>query len=57
LTDVDLRTAARADFERRTDGFTYSSPLPADQRQPIDLPDWITTDGSAEAVAGLESRA
>lgn len=57
LIDADLRTAARADFERRTDGFTYSSPLPADQRQPIDLPDWMTTDGSAEAVAELESRA
>lgn len=57
MTDADLRTAARADFDRRTDGFTYSSPLPADQKHPIDLPDWITTDGSAEAVAALERRA
>ena len=56
LTDADLRTAARADFERRTDGFTYSSPLrPSDSRSTC--PDRITTDGSAEAVAGLESRA
>lgn len=56
LTDADLRAAARADFDRRTEGFTYTSPLPADQRHPIDLPQWMIADGSVEAVAGLESR-
>jgi len=34
LTDDDLRTAARADFERRTDGFEYLSPISADQAGP-----------------------
>jgi aminobenzoyl-glutamate utilization protein B len=34
LTDADLRAAARADFERRTDGFEYVSPIPEDQAGP-----------------------
>lgn len=54
LTDADLRAAARADFERRTNAFTYTSPLPADQKHPLDLPPWMITDGSTEAIAALE---
>lgn len=54
LTDTDLRAAARADFERRTNGFTYTSPLPADQQHPLELPAWMITDGSTEAIAALE---
>ncbi len=34
FTDEELRDAARADFERRTDGFEYVSPIPADQAGP-----------------------
>ena len=34
LTDAELRKAARADFERRTEGFTYVSPLPPYQASP-----------------------
>jgi aminobenzoyl-glutamate utilization protein B len=34
LTDAALRDAARADFERRTEGFEYVSPIPADQAGP-----------------------
>jgi aminobenzoyl-glutamate utilization protein B len=34
LTDDELRTAARADFARRTDGFEYVSPIPEGQEGP-----------------------
>lgn len=34
LTDADLRARARADFERRTDGVEYVSPIPEDQTGP-----------------------
>lgn len=34
LTDDELRDAARADFERRTDGFEYISPIPPGQQHP-----------------------
>lgn len=34
VTDAELRAAARADFERRTQGFEYVSPLPAGQTRP-----------------------
>jgi aminobenzoyl-glutamate utilization protein B len=57
LTDADLRTAARADFERRTKGLTYKSPLPDDQKYPFALPQWMDTDGSTEAVGGMARHA
>lgn len=34
VTDAELRAAARADFERRTEGFEYVSPLPEGQTSP-----------------------
>jgi len=34
LTDAELRDAARADFERRTAGFEYVSPIPREQTGP-----------------------
>jgi aminobenzoyl-glutamate utilization protein B len=34
LTDAELREAARADFERRTDGVEYVSPIPEGQAGP-----------------------
>lgn len=54
LTDDQLRAQARADLDRRRGGYHYVSPLPPDQRHPIDLPDWLITDGSAEAIGSLE---
>jgi aminobenzoyl-glutamate utilization protein B len=53
LTDAELRTSARADFAKRTEGFTYVSPLSPEQKQPLGLPDWLNSDGSAEALAGM----
>lgn len=54
LTDAELRAAARADFAQRTANFTYVSPLPPTQRQPMGLPEWLNTDGTTEAMASLE---
>jgi aminobenzoyl-glutamate utilization protein B len=54
LTDSELRAAARADLDRRRGDYAYVSPLPPDQRHPIDLPGWLITDGSAEAMGALE---
>lgn len=54
LTDDALREAARADFAKRTEGFTYVSPLSPEQKRPLGLPEWMSTDGSTEAVGGLE---
>ena len=53
LTDAELRGAARADFVRRTEGFTYVSPLPAEQTHPYYLPEWLNNDGSVETLAGM----
>jgi aminobenzoyl-glutamate utilization protein B len=57
LTDAELREAARSDFERRTAGYSYASPLPPEQRHPLYLPEWLNSDGSAEALAGMEQLA
>ncbi len=54
LTDDELRAAIRADFNKRTEGFTYASPLPDTQKHPLGLPEWMTTDGSAEAFGEME---
>ena len=54
LTDEQLRADARADLDRRRGDRRYVSPLPAEQRHPIDLPDWLIAGGSAEAIGALE---
>ncbi len=41
LTDADLRHAARADFERRTKGKPYISPLGLEMERPLEIPDWV----------------
>ncbi len=41
LTDADLRQAARADFERRTQGKPYASPLGPEMKRPLEIPDWV----------------
>jgi aminobenzoyl-glutamate utilization protein B len=53
LADEELRAEARADLERRRGDYRFVSALPPEQRHPIDLPDWLLTDGSAEAIGGL----
>jgi aminobenzoyl-glutamate utilization protein B len=53
VTDAELRAAARTDFEQRTSGYEYVSPLRPDQLQPEGLPVWLTSDGSGEALADL----
>jgi aminobenzoyl-glutamate utilization protein B len=53
LTDGELRAAARSDLDRRRGGYVYVSPLPPDQRHPIDLPEGLISDGSAETLGGL----
>jgi len=30
------------------------SPLPPEQQRPYDLPEWLNSDGSAEALAAME---
>ncbi len=57
LTDTALREAARADFDRRTVGFTYVSPLSPEQKRPLGMPEWMNIDGSAEAMADIEHQA
>jgi aminobenzoyl-glutamate utilization protein B len=54
LTDDQLRTDASADLDRRRGDYRHVSLLPPEQRHPIDLPDWLITDGSAEAIRTLE---
>jgi aminobenzoyl-glutamate utilization protein B len=52
LTDSDLRQAAREDFERRTAGKPYVSPLPSDRKEPFGLPDWMREDACREMFSG-----
>ncbi|MBO0790535.1 MAG: peptidase dimerization domain-containing protein, partial [Ktedonobacteraceae bacterium] len=44
MTDAELRQAARADFERRTSGKPYVSPLPAEMKHPLELPERMLTE-------------
>jgi len=53
VTHAELRAAARADFELRTAGHEYVSPLRPEQLRPEGLPVWLTSDGSGEALADL----
>lgn len=39
LNDPEFRKAMKADFEKRTEGFTYTSPLPDLIKEPVGLPD------------------
>jgi aminobenzoyl-glutamate utilization protein B len=41
LTDAELRLAARADFERRTQGKPYVSPLGPEMERPLEIPEWV----------------
>jgi len=46
LCDADFRKAARADFDKRTKGFTYRSPIPDTVKEPSGLPDEMRKFGS-----------
>jgi len=39
LTDAELRKQAKADFDKRTEGYTYKSPIPDFIKEPSGLPD------------------
>ncbi len=54
LTDSEFRQAAKADFERRTAGKPYVSPLPADRKQPFGMPEWMTVDACREMFNGVK---
>lgn len=41
LTNPELRQAARADFEQRTAGKPYVSPLGPEMEHPLEIPDWV----------------
>ena len=36
----------KADFDKRTEGFTYKSPLPDIIKEPVGLPDAMRTQGT-----------
>lgn len=54
MTDEDLREAAHADFERRTqNNRPYTSPLPPERKHPTGLPRQLDGGGSQEAFAEM----
>ena len=46
LTDASLRKQAKADFDKRTEGFTYKSPIPDMIKEPAGLPDEMRSYGT-----------
>lgn len=46
LTDAELRKQAKADFDKRTDGYTYKSPIPDIIKEPSGLPDDMRSYGT-----------
>lgn len=51
MTDGDLRAAARADLDQRTDGEDYVPVLPPDRTEPLGVPDWLRKTGRDEVVS------
>jgi aminobenzoyl-glutamate utilization protein B len=39
LTDPEFLKKAKSDFDRRTEGFEYKSPIPEKIKEPVGLPD------------------
>jgi aminobenzoyl-glutamate utilization protein B len=52
LTDVELRKQAKADFDKRTEGFTYKSPIPDIIKEPSGLPDDMRSHGTRAQLKG-----
>jgi aminobenzoyl-glutamate utilization protein B len=46
LVDPDLLEAAKSDFEKRTEGFEYKSPIDSMILEPVGLPDEMRSHGS-----------
>jgi len=46
LTDAELRKQAKADFDKRTEGYTYKSPIPDMIKEPSGLPDDMRSHGT-----------
>jgi len=56
MTNQKLREAAKADFDRRTEGKPYLSPIPDEIKQPYGLPDFLVKDGGDEIFTGLNKK-
>ena len=52
LTDAEFLEQARADFEKRTEGFTYQSPIPDIIKEPSGLPDEMRQFGTRSQLKG-----
>jgi aminobenzoyl-glutamate utilization protein B len=50
MTDAELRAAARADFNKRTEGRPFISALPPKIKKPMGLPEWLNDDGTVETM-------
>jgi aminobenzoyl-glutamate utilization protein B len=46
LTDAEFLKQAKADFDKRTEGFTYESPIPDMIKEPAGLPDDMRSHGT-----------
>ena len=46
LTDAAFRKQVKTDFEKRTQGFTYKSPIPEIIKEPVGLPDDMRSHGT-----------
>ena len=46
LTDSEFLNQVKADFDRRTQGFVYKSPIPEKIKEPVGLPDKMRQHGS-----------
>jgi aminobenzoyl-glutamate utilization protein B len=53
MTDEALRKAMRADFQKRLGDTKFVSPLPPDQTEPLDLPQWLRKTGKDEIVSNI----
>lgn len=52
LTDAELLKQAKADFDKRTEGFTYKSPIPDMIKEPSGLPDDMRSYGTRSQLKG-----
>ena len=52
LTDADLLRQAKADFDKRTEGLTYKSPIPDEVKEPSGLPDEMRKFGTRAQLKG-----
>jgi hypothetical protein len=52
LTDAELLKSAKADFDKRTEGLTYKSPIPDEVKEPAGLPDAMRKFGTRAQLKG-----